>query len=136
MVHTNQQALQNAGYNHKLVYQAEAKTKTSSKRLRSKGKTWFNPLFSKNVKTNVGAEFLKLVTSCFPKGHPLNAIFNRNTLKISYRTTANMSQVISRRNKQTINKVKIETPCCQAIQRLQLQQGQLAVCDGWKVCPG
>ena len=53
---------------------------------------------------------------CFPKGHPLNPIFNRNTVKISYRTTTNMSQVISRHNrkilKQTQQTNKSDTPDC------------------------
>ena len=50
----NQEALEKAGYNHKLTYQQkEANTRTKTKRVRSKGASWFNPPFSQHVKTNV-----------------------------------------------------------------------------------
>ena len=93
---------------HKLTYQS--KKSSTNKRLRSKTKTWFNPPYSENVKTNVGAEFLKIVSNSFPKGHPLNPLFNRNTVKISYRTTANMATVISRHNKKVIKESQKEPP--------------------------
>ena len=49
-----QEALDKAGYNHKLTYQQkEANTRTKTKRVRSKGASWFNPPFSQHVKTNV-----------------------------------------------------------------------------------
>ena len=54
----------------------------------------------------MGAEFLKIVDSCFPQGHPLRSMCNRNTIKLSYRTTANMAQVITRHNKQVSSQSK------------------------------
>ena len=101
-----QEALDKAGYKHQLKYDAAAKTGASGKRYRAKQVTWFNPPFSQNVKTNVGAEFLKAVNSSFPQDHPLRPLFNRNTLKVSYRTTANMGQVISRHNRQVSRQAK------------------------------
>ena len=56
------------------------------------------PPYNYTVKTNVAGEYLKIVDECFPVGHPLRKIFNRNTMKVSYSTTANMAQVISGAN--------------------------------------
>ena len=44
---------------------------------------WFNPVFSMNVKTNVGKTFLKLLQRYFPKRYPMHKIFNGNTGKIN-----------------------------------------------------
>ena len=35
---------------------------------------------------------------CFPKGHILRKIFNRNTLKVSYSCTQNLEAIISAKN--------------------------------------
>ena len=37
--------------------------------------TYFNPPFSENVKTNIGKEFLKLVSKHFPPDHKLHPLF-------------------------------------------------------------
>ena len=42
--------------------------------------------------------FLALIDKSFPHGHPLKKICNRNTIKLSYKCTPNMSSVISARN--------------------------------------
>ena len=61
----------------------EDNEKRKCKRTKKRKVIWFNPPFSVNV-TTLGAEFLKLIDKAFPKSSPLNKIFNRNTLKISY----------------------------------------------------
>ena len=95
-----QAALDNAGHKHTLKYE---ETSTPQKRTNNRRqKTYFNPPFAMNVKTNVGADFLKCIDSCFPEGHPLRRILNRHTLKISYRTMPNMAQIISRHNSKTV----------------------------------
>ena len=72
---------------------------------------YFNPPWSNNVTTNVGRDFLIAVDECFPKDGPLGKIFNRNTLKISYRTTPNLKQIISKHNKKVLSKLsKTEQP--------------------------
>ena len=58
----------------------------------------FNPPYSKDVQTNIGEKFLKLVDKNFPQGHPLAKLINRNTVKISYRCMPNMKMAISRHN--------------------------------------
>ena len=44
-----------------------------------------------------------LVDKCFPKDGPLGKLFNRNTVKISYRTAPNMKQIISGHNKKILS---------------------------------
>ena len=60
---------------------------------------WFNPPFSLNVKTNVAKMFLQLIDTHFPPANKLHKIFNRNTVKVSYRCTQNISQIIKGYNK-------------------------------------
>ena len=56
-----------------------------SKRKRKPRKIiYFNPPFSKSVKTNVIKLFLSMIDKHFPKGHKLHKCFNRNTVKATY----------------------------------------------------
>ena len=79
-----QQSLQSIGYNHKLKYKHPLIYSTTRARNRQRNIIWYNPPFSKNVSTNIGQIFLKIIDEEFPAGHPLHKIFNRNTVKISY----------------------------------------------------
>ena len=128
-----QEALDKAGYKHKLIYESQANIH-KQKRNRSKQITWINPPFSQNVVTNVGAEILKAIKSSFPKDHPLYKIFNRNTIKISYRTMSSMQQVISRHNTKILNKnIKVKPkkkPDCNC------QKANLPCIAGGKCVPG
>ena len=131
-----QEALEKAGYSHKLVYQDKASTSTSRKRRRSKPSIWFNPPWAENVATNVGADFLKIVSASFPKGHPLYPLFNRNTVKISYRTTANMAKIISRHNNKLFNKTKEEAPAAKPQKDCNCNKASLPCVMGGKCVPG
>ena len=66
-----------------------------NKRRRKRQIIWWNPPFSMNVKTNIGARFLALINKCFPKDGPLGKAFNRSNLKLSYSACPNMKQLIS-----------------------------------------
>ena len=55
---------------------------------------WFNPSFSLNVKTNVAKMFLQVIDTRFPSVNKLHKTFNRNTVKVSYSDTQNISQII------------------------------------------
>ena len=55
-----------------------------------------------NVKTNIGGRFLALIDECFPKGSIMGKVFNRNNLKLSYRTCHNMKQVLAKHNKKVL----------------------------------
>ena len=65
-------------------------------------KIYFNPPYSAAVRSNIGRDFFNLLTKCFPKGHPLRKIFNRNTIKIGYSCTKNIEAIISSKNKKLL----------------------------------
>ena len=70
--------------------------------------------FSLDVKTRVGDKFFRLISKHFPKENPLSKIFNRNTIKMSYRTTPNMKKVISSHNRKVLTSTEEKLPCnCQ-----------------------
>ena len=94
-----QEALKNAGYNYELKFKPVDTSQNQRKSHKHKRNIlYFNPPYSQGVKTNVGAKFLKLIGKHFPKNNPLSKIINRNTVKMSYRCTPNMSQIISSHN--------------------------------------
>ena len=65
------------------------------------------------MKTNIGKTFLKLIDKHFPRSSKLHKIFNRNTIKVSYCCTENMSMIIKKHNKKIINnKATPTTPPC------------------------
>ena len=66
---------------------------------------WFNPAYSKNVRTNIGTVFLRLVDTHFPKSSALHKIFNRNTIKVSYSCMKNVKRMISTHNNTILSKV-------------------------------
>ena len=59
---------------------------------------WFNPPYSKNVKTNIGKIFLNLIKKHFPPHHKFHKLFNKNTVKISYSCTRNIKSIINSHN--------------------------------------
>ena len=78
-----QDTLDKSGYKHKLKYQANINT-ANNKKQRKRNVIWFNPLYSKNVKTKIGKIFLNLIKKHFPSHHKFHKLFNKNTVKISY----------------------------------------------------
>ena len=99
-----QEALNKSGYNYNLSYKESHNNTRRSRRNRPRNILWYNPPFSKNVKTNVGKCFLSLIDQDFPKSNPLHKIFNRNTLKLSYSCMSNVKTIISNHYKAQINK--------------------------------
>ena len=99
-----QEALNKSGYNYNLSYKESHNETQRSRRNRPRNILWYNPPYSKNVKTNVGKCFLSLIDQHFPKSNPLHKIFNRNTLKLSYSCMNNIKTIISNHNKAQINK--------------------------------
>ena len=113
---TYQTALKNAGYSYKLKYDPPPPyiSNTSNKKKRRRKILWWNPPFSLDVKTRVGDKFFRLISKHFPKENPLSKIFNRNTIKMSYRTTPNMKKVISSNNRKILTSTEEKLPCnCQ-----------------------
>ena len=91
-----QEALRKSGYEHTLKYEPAQTNKP--KNTRTRNKIYFNPPFSRNVATNVGQKFLQILDKNFPPHHPLHKILNRNTVKMSYKCTANLASKISAHN--------------------------------------
>ena len=106
---TYQQALSKSGYKHNLKFKNSQTTQNSDKKQRKRNIIWFNPPYSKNVTTIIGKEFFKLLDRHFPKGSPLNKIFNRNTIKLSYSCMPNMANIISTHNKRILHKPEENT---------------------------
>ena len=55
-----------------------------------------------NVQTNIGREFLNLVSKHFPKSHWYSKIFNKNNIKVSYSCTDNLQTIIKKQNRKIL----------------------------------
>ena len=107
-----QEALDRCGYDHVLQYRNPVPPQPQQTRNRKRRIIWFNPPFSKNVTTNIGKYFFKLLDRHFPNNHKYRKLFNRNTIKISYSCMSNMSLVINNHNKSILcDKVNEERTC-------------------------
>ena len=97
-----QDALHKSEYTYKLEFKPPQR-EPPQRRNRSRKIIWFNPPYNKNVKSKIGRECLRVIDKCFPAGHKLRKIFNRNTLKLSYSCMPNVQQIIKGHN-QTVLK--------------------------------
>ena len=91
-----EEALAKAGYREKLEYVEGPVSKNG--RNRGRKITWFNPPFTVSLKTNLGKDFLTTMDQCFPQGHPLRKIINRNNIKVSYSCMPSMDRRIKGMN--------------------------------------
>ena len=101
-----QKALKDSGYDHTLIFEPQNEQIQPAKKNRSRKIIWFVPPYSANVNTRIGSKILALLDSSFPPSHDLHEIFNRNSVKVSYRTTPNMKQILTGHNKKIINKTQ------------------------------
>ena len=95
-----QEALQKSGHNFELNYTPVVTS--GGRRKRQRRIVYFNPPFSLNVRSNIGADFLKLIDKHFPKSNPLSKVINRNTVKVSYSCMPNLKQKVSQHNKKIL----------------------------------
>ena len=84
----------------------------SAKRKQQHKIIWFNPPLNLDVSTNVAKIFLNLIEKHFPCSSKLHKIFNKNTIKVSYSCTQNMSQIIKGHDKKIVQKETQETSDC------------------------
>ena len=119
-----QNELTKCGYAHHLVYEDTNNNNISQatrrSRQRSRRITWLNPPFSRNVATNIGQKFLKIIDEKIPD--ELKRYFNRNTIKMSYRCMPNVKNHIDRHNAKLLNQDKnnnntVEKCNCQAARK-------------------
>ena len=92
----------NSGYKTKLQYQ-QPNENNQNKKKRKRNIIWFNPPYSKSVKTNIGRIFIKLISKHFPPNHKFVKIFNKNTIKLSYSCMPNIRLKINGHNKKYYN---------------------------------
>ena len=102
-----QAALDKSGYQYTLKFQPRP-SRVRTVRARKRNITWFNPPYDAQVKTNLGKQFLRIVDECFPKGHALRPIFNRNTLKLSYSCMPNVKSITDKHNKRVLRTLEPE----------------------------
>ena len=103
---TYNEALKTSGYDTQIKYPESTPVPQRSRKNRARKVIWFNPPYGANVKTNVGGQFIKLITKHFPAGHKLHKIFNKNTVKVSYSCMQNMNSIIKSHNDRTIKKAE------------------------------
>ena len=96
-----EEALKRSNFEGLLNY-TEPGTNKRKKRRRKRNVIWFTPPYSQLTKTNIGKKFLQLLDSHFYIGHPLRKLFNRRTVKVSFSTLPNMSQIIKAHNKRVL----------------------------------
>ena len=94
-----EQYLSNCGYKEKLNYRDPTSPNLITKTERQRTISWFNPSYSKTVKTKIGKFFLQLIKKHFPKGHKFHKIFNKNTLKLSCSCMPNIKTKINAHDK-------------------------------------
>ena len=94
-----EQRLTSCGYNEKLTYQHQRESNKNTGKTRKSNIKWFNPPYSKSLKTSIGKYSFRLLKKHFPPGHKLRKIFNINTLKISYSCMSNLEANIDGHNK-------------------------------------
>ena len=87
--------LKDCGFNENIKYCPEELVSSRRRKNRSKNIIWYNPPFSRNVKTNVEKHFSKLLKKHFGKNHKHHKIFNKNNMKVSYSCMENMKKIIN-----------------------------------------
>ena len=116
----DERALGNAGYSKELKYDAEHSSTTRAPRKRRRI-IWYNPPFSKNVATNIGREFIKLLQLHFPKQHPLH--LQQKHSQAIYSCTTNIDNIVKAQNTKILS--KDDTP----------DAGKSCNCRGRTTCP-
>ena len=96
-------ALTQSNFNAQLKYE-QPKTSTSTRNKRQRNVIWYKPPFSKNVKTNIAREFLRLIDKHFSHNNKLHKIFNRHAVRSSYSCSENTKCFISQHNKTILKK--------------------------------
>ena len=100
-----QNALYESGFKEELKYTPSDTSfqEENDQRTRRRKIIWFNPPYSRSVKTNIGKNFLHLLEKHFPTNNKMHKIFNKNTVKVSYNCMKNMDSIISGHNHNILN---------------------------------
>ena len=102
--HQYKEALRKNGFKSEIYYK-DSSSPTNKKRSAGKeklsGSTFRIIKMCQQISPNF---FLKVVDKLFPRTHGLHKIFNRNSIKVSYRCMSNVQQLIKKHNNFIKNK--------------------------------
>ena len=110
-----QQALVEAGYKDKLIYQKEDRSQQGgpARKPRHRQVIWFNPHWASKIKTNVAGRFISLLKKHFPPNSTLYKLFITKMVKVSYSTCPNMEFYIKAHNSKLMKEEKnMSEPGC------------------------
>ena len=96
--------LHDCGFKENIKYCPEESVSSRTRKNRSRNIIWYNLPSSKNVETNVGKYFFKLLKKHFGKNCKYHKIFNKNNIKVSYSCMDNMAKIINSHNKYVASK--------------------------------
>lgn len=105
---TYDSALKASGYSDTISFLDERKERrrnTDRHHRRPRKVIWFNPPYSRSVKSRIGQQFLRLIDKHFPKESKLHKIFNRQTIKVSYSCMPNVASIIKSHNNHILNHI-------------------------------
>ena len=88
--------MKHSNFNTQLKYEPNMHAETHHRR--QCNVIWYNPPYSKNVKTNITWDFLQLIDKHFPPNNKLHKLFNRHPIHVSYSCSENMKTFIIRHN--------------------------------------
>ena len=125
-----QEAINKSGHKYKLEYQPQAHQQRKKKKKKGRKILWFNPPFNAAVKTNMGKLFFDLIDKHFKPNEELNKLFNRNNVKLSYRTTKNIQRHIDSHNKKLLRGNKDEDLPCNCTRATKEKNGGECILQG------
>ena len=96
-----EKCLKSSEYKTKLQCQQPKENNQNKKKIK-RNIIWFNPPYSKSVKTNIGRRFPKLISKHFPPNHSFVKILNKNTIKLSYSCMPNIRSKINGHNQKIL----------------------------------
>ena len=94
------QGLRNSGFTEEIKYEPN---RPRNPRRRRRKVIYFNPPWDDQIKTNLGACFLRLVDKHFRPGTDIHSIFNRQKVKVSYSNMPNIKRIISGHNNKIVS---------------------------------
>ena len=104
-----QDALKDAGYNHKLEFTPPTIPNSTppNRRNRNRNYLWFNPPFNAAVHGNITKMFYSIITRAFPKENELLCkLFNRRKFRLAYCTTPNLQSILARHNQRVLKEFR------------------------------
>ena len=118
--------LNNSGYKTKLQYQ-QPKEDNQNKKKRKRNIIWFNPPYSKSIKTNIRTIFIKFISKSFPPNH------KRYTQK-SYKGICERTfEKRCANHKNPFNLIKSKNGTILSIEYCTLKQRQQALRLRWEI---